>query len=59
MDPETRSLWVQICDLCTNDDVISTLKICSTHFVPEDYIDYNAKHFGGFLRLKLGAVPSI
>ncbi|KAF2903894.1 hypothetical protein ILUMI_02274 [Ignelater luminosus] len=57
-DTKTRLMWLQACDLTERDNV-STLKICSDHFLADDYANPNAKEFGGRLALKFGAVPSI
>lgn len=55
---ESCQLWKEICGY--NDrDKVSTLVICSAHFIPSDYIDTRARDFGGRMSLKPGAYPSI
>ncbi|KAJ8933504.1 hypothetical protein NQ314_013969 [Rhamnusium bicolor] len=44
------------CNLNENTDDVSTLFICYKHFAVDDYVDSNAKQFGGVTRLKPGAV---
>ncbi|KAK5650790.1 hypothetical protein RI129_001819 [Pyrocoelia pectoralis] len=57
-DPSSHSLWKQICDLQEFDDV-SRLFLCSNHFKLDDYREPSAQKFGGKLRLKPGAFPSV
>ncbi|KAF2883187.1 hypothetical protein ILUMI_22987 [Ignelater luminosus] len=52
-----RSLWLQACNL-TPEDNVNSLKICSKHFKEDDFVDLNARRFGGIIRLKTNAVPS-
>ncbi|KAJ8932474.1 hypothetical protein NQ314_014633 [Rhamnusium bicolor] len=54
---DARLLWIKACNLNENTDDVSTLFICSKHFAVDDYVDSNAKQFGGVTRLKPGAVP--
>ncbi|KAK5648303.1 hypothetical protein RI129_003195 [Pyrocoelia pectoralis] len=53
-----RSLWLQACNLTPNDNV-NSLTICSRHFMEHDFVDLNAKKFGGTIRLQSNAVPSL
>ncbi|KAF5279037.1 hypothetical protein FQA39_LY05715 [Lamprigera yunnana] len=52
------SLWLQACNL-TPDDKVNSLTICSLHFKENDFVDLNAKTFGGIIRLQLNAVLSL
>ncbi|KAK4872618.1 hypothetical protein RN001_014647 [Aquatica leii] len=55
---ETLTLWLQFCKLNENDDV-SKIKICSVHFLSENFIDSTAKSKGGRMVLTEGAFPRI
>nr|XP_022900315.1 uncharacterized protein LOC111413536 [Onthophagus taurus] len=57
-DDVNLALWKQVCNY-DDKDKVSNLLICSNHFLPEDYIDPNAKNFGGVLKLKSNRVPSV
>lgn len=41
------------------DDVVSSLLLCSKHFHENDYSNPNCLEYGGLLRLKPNAIPSV
>lgn len=57
-DANICSLWKQICNL-REDDNVSKLKICGSHFNETDFQNFNVLKYGGKLILKHDTVPSI
>lgn len=50
-------MWFEACRLDKLVDDVKNVRICSSHFQPEDYIEPNWRELGGVPRLKSTAVP--
>ena len=51
-------MWIKSCGLNEQDNVKSVF-LCSQHFTIDDYIDINARQYGGQIKLKSSAFPTI